>query len=153
MQRAGLLGLVVVAAGVGPWALVAPRWFFDSFPGAGRSWVAVDGPYNEHLVRDVGALCCALLALTVVALVGPERLLVRATGLIWLMFVLPHLGYHVARLALLVGADRLLNALALAAVVVVAAALCPPERRERAGGAVRRRGGASGATAWPGRQG
>lgn len=133
MQRAGLLGLVAVAGSVGPWALVAPRWFFSSFPGGGRSWVALDGPYNQHLVRDVGALYCALMALTVVALVRPERLLVRVTGLVWLVFGLPHLAYHLAHLDLLMGADRLLNALALGGVVIVAAALCLPERRERAG--------------------
>ena len=34
--------------------------FYDDFPGLGRSWVAADGPYNEHLVRDVGALNLAL---------------------------------------------------------------------------------------------
>ena len=51
--------LIIVGIGnavVGLWAAVAPQSFYDDFPGAGRHWVAVDGPYNEHLVRDVGVL-------------------------------------------------------------------------------------------------
>ncbi len=53
------IALVVVAAGtggVGLWAQAVPRSFYDDFPGMGRMWVAVDGPYNQHLVRDVGGL-------------------------------------------------------------------------------------------------
>ena len=50
---------------IGAWALFAPRSFYDGFPGAGRSWVSVDGPYNEHLVRDVGALNLAIAVLLV----------------------------------------------------------------------------------------
>jgi len=41
---------------VGFWALLAPRSFYDDFPGGGRSWVSALPPYNEHLVRDVGGL-------------------------------------------------------------------------------------------------
>lgn len=32
-----------------------PRSFYDDFPGGGIAWVSVDGPYNEHLIRDIGA--------------------------------------------------------------------------------------------------
>jgi len=31
----------------GSWQFLAPRSFFDGFPGFGRQWVSVDGPYNE----------------------------------------------------------------------------------------------------------
>ena len=57
--------LAVNAALLGGWALVAPASFYRSFPGGGRSWVSIDGPYNEHLLRDVGGLNLALLVLTV----------------------------------------------------------------------------------------
>lgn len=45
---------------VGVWATLFPRSFYDSFPGFHRIWVGVDGPYNEHLARDVGSLYLAL---------------------------------------------------------------------------------------------
>ena len=46
--------LVVVGGSTGLWATLSPRSFYDEFPGGGRAWVAADGPYNEHLVRDFG---------------------------------------------------------------------------------------------------
>jgi hypothetical protein len=58
---------------LGSWALLAPRSFYDDFPGLGRSWIAVDGPFNEHLIRDVGALNLALLVLVVAAAWRPTR--------------------------------------------------------------------------------
>ncbi len=58
-----LLAVIAIGyAGVGAWAALAPRSFYDDFPGGGRHWVAVDGPFNEHLVRDVGTLNLALAA-------------------------------------------------------------------------------------------
>ena len=59
MTRLRQVALVVIAGGtgvVGLWATASPESFYDDFPGMGRVWVAVDGPYNEHLVRDVGGL-------------------------------------------------------------------------------------------------
>ena len=70
MRRAvsGLLGFFVLfGLGVGGWQTLAPASFYTDFPGAGRHWVSVDGPYNEHLLRDVGQ---GNLALGVVALVA-----------------------------------------------------------------------------------
>ena len=61
--RAVLL-LAISAACVSGWALFAPRSFFASFPWWGHHWLAVDGPFTGHRVRDVGALYLALLALT-----------------------------------------------------------------------------------------
>ena len=55
-------------SGVGLQALFAPRSFYDDFP-IGRGWVAMDGPYNQHLVRDVGSLNLALVVLVFAALV------------------------------------------------------------------------------------
>jgi hypothetical protein len=48
---------LLAAAGLyqGAWAQVGPRSYFESFPDD-MSWIAVDGPYNEHLVRDIGGL-------------------------------------------------------------------------------------------------
>ena len=72
------VALVVIAGGslvVGVWAQGFPRSFYDDFPGMGRVWVAVDGPYNEHLVRDVGGLNLALAFVAVMALVTGSTLL------------------------------------------------------------------------------
>jgi len=93
--------LVVIAAGslfVGVWALAAPRSFYDDFPGAGRVWVAVDGPFNEHLVRDVGALNLSLAFVAAYALVTASVAVGRAAGGAALIFGVPHLAYHAANL-------------------------------------------------------
>ncbi|MEA3075620.1 MAG: hypothetical protein QOF60_528, partial [Actinomycetota bacterium] len=65
---------------VGAWALAAPQSFFDSFPGGGRHWVSVDGPFNEHLVRDVGALNLAVALVLFVAAWKGGRTLVRTAA-------------------------------------------------------------------------
>ena len=91
------VALVVIAAGsglVGIWALAAPLSFYEDFPGAGRVWVAVDGPYNEHLVRDVGALNLALAFVAAFALVTGSVLVARAAGGAALVYGVPHLLYH-----------------------------------------------------------
>src|SRR4029079_10281663 len=75
--------LVIVLVGdllVGVWAAIAPQSFYDSFPGGGHAWVSADGPYNEHLVRDVGTLYLALAAVMVAALVRPTRYLVAVVA-------------------------------------------------------------------------
>ena len=53
--------------GSGLWQMFAPESFYTQFPGFGRHWVDVDGPYNEHLLRDVAQ---GNLAFGVVALVA-----------------------------------------------------------------------------------
>jgi hypothetical protein len=57
-------------------------------------WVAVDGPYNEHLVRDVGALNLALAAFTLLAAASLARPLVQATLVAAVVAGTPHLVYH-----------------------------------------------------------
>jgi hypothetical protein len=89
-----LAGLAWSAALVGVWATVAPRSFYDSFPGGGREWIAADGPYNQHLVRDVGELNLALLVVTVAALITLAPVLVRVTAIAWLVYGIPHFLYH-----------------------------------------------------------
>lgn len=88
----GYLALQSVVLGV--WALAAPRSFYDRFPGGGRTWVAADGPYNEHLVRDVGALNLALLVLFVAAAWKPGRELARIAAIAAIVWGLPHFVYH-----------------------------------------------------------
>ena len=96
-MQATRLGLVVLAlTGLlpGAWAAASPRGFYDDFPGFGAHWVAADGPYNEHLVRDFGALNLALGLLAVFAALWATRHLVVATAVAFLVFGVPHLTYH-----------------------------------------------------------
>jgi nucleoside-diphosphate-sugar epimerase len=84
----GLSGLVV-----GLQALFAPQYFYDEFP-LGRGWVAMDPPFNEHLIRDVGAFNLALAAITFVAIAMRSGLAARLAALAWLVFSIPHGVYH-----------------------------------------------------------
>jgi hypothetical protein len=97
MSRLVRVALVVLAASsavVGVWAQAFPRSFYDDFPGLGRVWVAVDGPFNEHLVRDVGGLNLGLAFVAALALVTASPVAARAAGGAALLYGAPHLAYH-----------------------------------------------------------
>jgi hypothetical protein len=116
---------------VGVWAGAAPRSFYDDFPGLGRVWVAVDGPYNQHLVRDVGWLNLALAVATAWAAVTLTRSLVVAVLVAWLVTGIPHVWYHVANLTGLDRADRVGALASLALAPVLAAVLLVLVVRDR----------------------
>jgi len=120
------VALAVLAFGSAPlafWASFAPRQFYDDFPGGGRNWVAVDGPYNEHLVRDVGALSLALLVVVVFAFVTLSVPLVRATAAAFLANGVLHVAYHLRHLDLYDTADQVASIGGLVLVPVVALVL------------------------------
>ena len=123
LVRVALAILALIGLQVGLWAAFAPQSFYDDFPGAGRIWVAVDGPYNEHLVRDVGALNLALAVVAVVAFVTLSRAAVLAAGGAWLAYGLPHLVYHLRHLEPLESADAVAVPVSLAASALLAAAV------------------------------
>ncbi len=104
---------------LGAWALVAPRSFYDDFPGLGRSWVSVDGPYNEHLIRDVGALNLALLVLVVAAGITLSRHLVITAALATLAWGVPHLLYHLFNTEGYSGSDLAASLIGLAVVALL----------------------------------
>ena len=118
--------LVIVAAGnalVGLWAALAPQSFYDDFPGAGRNWVALDGPFNEHLVRDVGTLNLALAAVILAAIVRPSRYLVQIVAAAELVYSLPHFLYHATHLDPYGGSDKAALMISLSVSVLVPIAL------------------------------
>lgn len=123
LRRVALWVLAVSSTVVGAWALAAPRSFYDDFPGLGRVWVAVDGPFNEHLVRDVGALNLALAFVAATALVTGSVLVARAAGGAALVFGVPHLAYHALHLDGFEAADAtaLVAGLTLAVLAAVLA--------------------------------
>ena len=92
--RAGLLLLAVTTLNGSLWALPFPRSFYEDFPLPGRDWVSTLGPYDEHLVRDYGALNLALGILLVAAAISPERRLTRVALVAWLGYAVPHFLYH-----------------------------------------------------------
>jgi hypothetical protein len=93
--RRGLLGVgVALGAYVGGWAFAAPDAFYRSFPGFGLHWIDVDGPYNEHLIRDVGALYLGLGAASLAAAFSRSAQPGRIVGLAWAVFGVLHFGYH-----------------------------------------------------------
>ena len=106
--------LAAISVYVGAWALFAPASWWASFPGAGFQWLPVLGAYNEHLARDVGALYLALAALSAGAAARPsDNYLVRLTAVVWLVFSVPHLVYHVLHLDHYDGLDRAGNVVSL----------------------------------------
>ena len=119
----GYLG--AVAGVVGAWAQFAPRSFYDSFPGLGHNWVAGDGPFNEHFIRDVGGLNLALLALTVAALLCAQNSAMQAVcGAAWIIVELPHIIYHgVHRARFQTGFDAFMSEAGLFIALTFAAAI------------------------------
>jgi len=132
-KRAVAALLALSAAEVGLWASIAPRSFYRSFPGGGRHWVSVLGPYNEHLVRDVGGLYLSLLAISVWAVVRLQPEIMRLAGVAWLVFSLPHLAFHAAHLGPFGLADQVGIMVTLGGTVVLAMVLLLPGTRRPAG--------------------
>lgn len=125
-----VLGLQAIGLGVvGAWALAAPRSFYDSFPGGGRTWVAVDGPYNEHLVRDVGALNLALLVVTLLAFSYLSRPTIQAAAAGMIVYSIGHISYHLDHLDLLSQSDQIAEVASLAVGFLLAIAALLLSRR------------------------
>jgi nucleoside-diphosphate-sugar epimerase len=118
--RAGLWAIALFTLGAGIWQQFAPQSFYDAFPGFGRHWVSVDGPFNEHLLRDLGGANIALGVIALYAIARPSAGLVRAIAAAVLVAQVPHFVYHVAHLGALASPlDRTLQTAALALTLVV----------------------------------
>jgi hypothetical protein len=95
-----MISLLFVAAtplAGGIWALLFPRAFYEGFPLPGSGWVSTLGPYNEHLVRDYGALNLAMAVLLLAAALLLERHLVQVALITWLVFEVPHFIFHLGQ--------------------------------------------------------
>jgi hypothetical protein len=131
VARVGLVILGVQGLISGVWAQATPRGFYDDFPGFGRHWVSADGPYNEHLVRDYGALNLALAVLAFAAAIWCTRALVITAAAAWLVYSVPHLLYH----ALNLGGHHyetgdkvgIIGGLVLVPVIAAVVLFCAPE--------------------------
>jgi hypothetical protein len=117
--RICLLFLAATALVVGFWALFLPRSFYEDFPLSGRDWVSALGPYNEHLVRDVGAMNLALGALLALAAIILERRLVQVSLVAWLVYAIPHFVFHLANLHPFSLGDKIGNMVGLGLVILL----------------------------------
>ena len=130
-----LLGILAVSSlQLGVWATIWPAQFYRTFPGGGRTWVALNGPYNEHLVRDFGGLNLTLALLLVVAVVTMTTTMVRTASVGYLVFGIPHLVYHLRHLDVFNSTDKAVNAviLSLAVLSALGALLLSLQAAERA---------------------
>ena len=120
-----LLGwFALFGLGIGLWQAVLPASFYADFPGMGHHWVSPDGPYNEHLLRDVGLGNLAVGTVALVALLTGGVWLARAVGLAVVVTNLPHHLYHQVHVSVLpTVTDQVLQSISLAAVSLAAVAL------------------------------
>lgn len=105
--RGGVGFLGVVETVVGLWTLLLPRSFYDFVPGVNVL------PFNEHLMKDYGAMNLALALITWVAFVRFDVLLARLALGAYLIFAVPHLIYHQTHLDGLTTGEALFNVIAL----------------------------------------
>jgi hypothetical protein len=127
--RIALGYLAFVSLEVGIWAQFAPRSFYDHFPGLGRAWIRVDGPYNQHLVRDVGGLNLGIAAVLIAALITLSRPMVITASVASLLYGIPHLVYHIAHTDNLATGDVAVSLGGLAVFAVLPIALIVVSRR------------------------
>lgn len=120
LVQIGLWAMALFALLAGAQQQFTPRAFYDTFPGFGLQWVCIDGPYNEHLLRDLGGANLALAVVILFAIVRPSVGLVRAVAGAMLVTQVPYFIYHAAHLDLLPTVlGRALQTASLGLVIVV----------------------------------
>lgn len=122
LARLLFAGLAVVGGVIGVWAEASPTNFYRNFPGFGHHWLPPMGAYNEHMLRDFGALNLGLTVAALVAVVALTRSTALAVGLAWFVYGVPHLAFHLAHTDAYSTADNVANLTSLALGVVVPAA-------------------------------
>ena len=119
-----LAWFALIGLTLGAWQWLAPASFYADFPGLGHRWVSPDGPYNEHLMRDVGQGNLAVGTVALVALLTGVVWVARAVGLAAVAANLPHQIYHQVHVSVLpTTSDQVLQSVSLAAVSGTAIAL------------------------------
>jgi hypothetical protein len=126
-----LVAISVQALIVGFWAYVVPRGFYDVFPAVAGSWIHQDGPYNQHLIQDVGAMYIALGLASVGALLWRRAQSFRLLGIAWTVFGLLHFSYHSTHLAGMSATDALGNVVGLGLYLLLGITLLIPSRKNK----------------------
>lgn len=117
--RIALLYLAITTGILAVWILVAPRSFYDDFPGGPAHWVSALPPYNEHLERDFGAASLGIALLTGLAAYWMDRRVIQAAALTWIAAGLPHLIYHLTTTEHYSTGDNVASLIGLALDVVL----------------------------------
>jgi len=89
-------------------------------------WTAVDGPYNQHLVRDVGGLYLSLLVISVCAALSTPHMR-RIAGAAWAVFSVLHFVYHLRHLDAVSTTSAWLESISLGLTLAAALLLMLPE--------------------------
>jgi hypothetical protein len=127
--RTGLIILAVYHFILGLWSLFLPRSFYDTFPAPGHNWVALLPPYNEHLLRDFGALNLALVVLLGTAAAIAERRLTFTALAAAIVVEVPHMIFHTTHLQNFPPADAITQTIALTVIMAIPIALLIPAWR------------------------
>jgi hypothetical protein len=115
---------------VGLWAVLAPKNWFESFPGFDPRLVAAEPPYNEHLATDAGAGFLATGIVLLVAALWANRAAIQAALLAYVAFTLPHVVYHAFHPAdALTGLENVLTVVTLGSGLVLAGVFAWGQRR------------------------
>ncbi len=133
LMRAGLAVLCLASLSTGAWAFLAPRSFYDDFPGAGRHWVSLLPPFNEHLTTDVGGFYLAFALLFGWAAVTLARPLLNALLSAYVIASVLHVGYHLAHLDGYSTLDKVGQTAGFALLIAIALALLAAAARRPAG--------------------
>ncbi|MCE0768046.1 hypothetical protein LWC35_34870 [Pseudonocardia kujensis] len=117
---------------MGAWALCAAA----GFPTPGYPWVSLLPPYDQHLVRDVGALSLVLTVALVGAALQPERRVTVVVLLAFLLAPVPPAVFHSLHLHGFPTGDAAAQTVGFAlqlgvGVAVLVAALCVGVSRRR----------------------
>ena len=120
--------LALVHGWWGVWARLAPRHFFDTFPGFGHHWTAAYPPYNEHLVTDLGSTFLTLAFLLAVGAALDNRTVRWVVLAGTIVFSALHLSFHAFHAGSMAGADLALSLTTLAVGVVFPAVLLVLDR-------------------------
>jgi hypothetical protein len=91
--RFALVYVALALGAVALYILLAPRTFYDDFPGWAQ-WVSALPPYNEHLLRDFGSAGLGLAVLAGVAAAWMDRRLVQGAAIALFAGTVPHTVYH-----------------------------------------------------------
>ncbi len=89
-----LLGLAGPNLMTGLWGVLAPRNWFENFPGLGPALVAGTPPFNAHLAADAGAGFLATGVALAWAAATARRSDLRLALVAYLVFTVPHAFYH-----------------------------------------------------------
>ena len=114
-------GLIFFGAGdvlIGAFGYLFPHHFYNDIP-----TVAMDPPFSQHFVSDVGAFYISQGVVLVLAAIVVELWLVRAALAGYATFAILHLVFHASHLAGMPPHDAIVLVIALVLDVVIPLAL------------------------------